>query len=112
MRKDLALSLKESAQTAAENFSRSGRTYNMTNETFEVESITPLSENTATVIFLKNTGKKAAFFFYFLRTGGWRYFVPTDSHIIGMESFGKCKLDVEAWNYNLNFDDNGSDIFT
>ena len=43
------------------------------------------SDHTATVIYEKNTGKRAAFFFYYIQSfKKWNYFVPTDSHINGM----------------------------
>ena len=103
MKKDFAKELKQKAEEVAQNFSRPDRRFNISGETFVISKIVPLSETTAGVYYEKNTGKKATAFFYYLRSGGWKYFFPTDSHILGMESFGKHKLIVEELNYEENF---------
>lgn len=106
MKKEHAKSLLEAAKQTAKNYSRPDRERNaVAQETFEVDRIVPLSESTAAVIFLKNTGKRAvAFFFYLPPPWGWRHIFASDSHILGMEAFGKHKLEVEEHNYAYNFD--------
>lgn len=84
------------------HFSNPDRENNVNKETFRVASITPLSESAAAVIFLKNTGKRAAAFYYLIKDK-WRYFFPTDSHILGMERFAAFKDRVEAGNWKHNF---------
>jgi hypothetical protein len=69
-----------------------------------VDKIQPLSEDTAAVLFKKNTGKKAVAFFYIVKTD-WRYFFPRDSHILGMESFGEIKRGIEEYNFSFNFNE-------
>ena len=34
---------------------------------------------------------------------GWKYFVPTDSHILGMTNFSYYKMQVENDNFKHNF---------
>ena len=104
MQKAVAQKLKEAAEKCAQNFSNNDRSRNFNNETFKVDMIEPLSEHTAVVIFKKNTGKVAAFFFYYLNMGDgyWRYFCPSDSHILGMESFKKYKDKAEKANWVHN----------
>jgi hypothetical protein len=52
----------------------------------------------------KSSGKKAIMFFYWRRDKGgrWECFFPTDSHILGMQLFGKLKLKVEVFNFDKN----------
>jgi len=107
MNKIVAQELESYVSKVADRFSRTDREQNFNKETFEVKEIIPMTDMTATVIFEKNTGKQAAFFFYYLSRGmskGWQYFVPTDSHILGMQSFNNYKLQVENNNYKHNFD--------
>lgn len=106
MNKKVAKSLQIKANEIAERFSLQARKMNHNNEVFEVVEIMPTSDATATVVMEKNTGKQAAFFFYYIARGsyvGWRYFVPTDSHIVGMRIFETHKADVEKKNYRFNF---------
>ena len=48
----------------------------------------------------------AAFFFYWTNGNGgkWNYFVPTDSHVIGMVNFKDKLPKVERHNFPLNFE--------
>ena len=103
MQKQVKVKLKEKASEAAERFSNPERSKNYNSETFEVHNINPLSEYTACVVMKKNTGKYGAFFFYYINSGEgyWNYFVPTDSHILGMESFRKYKDSVESHNFTF-----------
>tara|TARA_Y100000592_G_scaffold8339_1_gene11760 strand:- start:32 stop:355 length:324 start_codon:yes stop_codon:yes gene_type:complete len=106
MKKHLVHDLKDFAYKVQERYSKKNRAGNFNNETFEVDKIIPMSDHTATVIFKKNTGKKAAFFFYYINAGiskGWKYFVPTDSHILGMTNFSYYKMQVENDNFKHNF---------
>jgi hypothetical protein len=73
---------------------------NFNKETFAViaKSFQCQTRQRHLVRFKKDTGKKAAFFCYYISKGmsaGWKYFVPTDAHILGMASFGYYKLEVE-----------------
>lgn len=106
MNKSIAQELDEYVQTIADRYSQKDRAGNFNNETFELDEIIPMTDVTATVIFKKNTGKQAAFFFYYINRGrskGWKYFVPTDAHILGMTAFNHYKLEVERNNYKHNF---------
>lgn len=107
MKRELAVSLRAAAEKAAEQFSRPDRKFNSTGETFKYWGTEVLSEHTAAVILLKNTGKYVVLFFYYVRgfwNNPWVYFVPTDSHILGMEQIGAVKQRVERLNFHQNFD--------
>lgn len=107
MNKGQAHSLKIKALEVAVIFSDEKRAYNNNNETFVLNEIIPLSENTACVVYEKTpSNKRVAFFFFYINmlNSIWFYYCPTDSHIIGMESFGKYKLDIERFNYQKNFE--------
>ena len=106
MKKELALELKSFAFEVEKRFSYKNRDGNFNNETFKISEIIPTSDHTASVIFKKDSGKLACFFFYYLNRGaskGWKYFVPTDSHITGFRAFEYFKLQVERSNYKHNF---------
>jgi hypothetical protein len=106
MNKQLVKDLTEFAQIVAERFSHNDREGNVSKEDFNVVEVIPMSDASATVIMQKNSGKQAAFFFYYILRGkakGWKYFVPTDSHILGMAAFSHYKLEVERHNYKHNF---------
>jgi hypothetical protein len=106
MNKQIAIELKQESEIVAKKFSSMNREGNFNEETFQVDEVIPMSDHTASVIFKKNTGKLAAAFFYYINKGyskGWKYYFPTDSHIIGMMSFNLSKLDVERKNYDKNF---------
>ena len=106
MNKSIAQELDAYVQTIAERYSQTSRAGHFNKESFELDEIIPMTDVTATVIFKKNTGKQAAFFFYYISRGrskGWKYFVPTDAHILGMTAFNHYKLEVERNNYKHNF---------
>lgn len=106
MNKTIAQELDAYVQTIADRYSQKNREGNFNNESFALDEIIPMTDVTATVIFKKNTGKQAAFFFYYISRGrskGWKYFVPTDAHILGMTAFNHYKLEVERNNYKHNF---------
>lgn len=106
MNKTIAIELDKKTAEVAANFSRKNREMNFNSEEFFVERIVPTSEHTATVIFKKTSNKKGLAFFYYIPNGaskGWKYFFPTDSHIIGMRAFEFYKLLAEDENYQHNF---------
>tara|TARA_R110000751_G_scaffold15860_2_gene50975 strand:+ start:345 stop:662 length:318 start_codon:yes stop_codon:yes gene_type:complete len=104
MNKQIAKELKDFTDIVCKRYSNKDRLNNFNNETFKVEEIIPTSDHTATVIYEKNTLKRAAFFFYYIpRQNKWNYFVPTDSHINGMNCFANQKIEVERHNYKYNF---------
>lgn len=111
MNKEIAIQLKQKADQAAENFSNFNREMNTNNEIFKAEKIIPISEHAAVVQFVKNTGKSALAFFYFIPNGssrGWRYFFPSDSHILGFRAFEFYKFMLEKDNYEFNFNNHGT----
>ena len=104
MNKQVAKELKLFTDVVCKRYSQKDRANNFNNETFLVQEIIPTSDHSATVIFEKNTGKRAAFFFYYIQSfKKWNYFVPTDSHINGMSCFANQKIEVEKHNYKYNF---------
>ena len=104
MNKNIAKELKVFTDVVCARYSNKNRDKNFNNETFKVQEIIPTSDHTATIIFEKNTGKRAAFFFFYIRAKKrWDYFVPTDSHINGMSAFASQKIEVERHNYKHNF---------
>jgi len=108
MKKQTAVELNEFANDVARRFSKTNREQNWQNETFTIKEIIPTSDHTACVVFKKDSGKLAAFFFYYIPNGyskGWRYFVPTDTHIAGMRAFEWFKMQVERTNFKHNFNE-------
>lgn len=106
MNKCTAVELRGIANHVAEMFSKKDREGNYNGEQFVVLHIFPMTDTTATVIMEKSSGKQAAFFFYYIGRGaskGWKYFVPKDSHILGMQTFNQYKVEVEHYNYKHNF---------
>lgn len=63
MKKETARELNEFAKEVAQRFSKTNREQNWQNETFTIKEIIPTSDQTACVIFKKDSGKLAAFFF-------------------------------------------------
>lgn len=104
MNKKVAKDLKLEAEKVALRYSNFERENNFNNETFSVNKIIPMSDSTASVIMNKNSGKQVVLFFYLLKNCYWLYFVPSDSHIIGMSSFNNYKLRVEEHNFKHNFE--------
>ena len=100
MRKEIAIRLREEAERVAREYSNPNREYG-NGEVFEVDEILALSEFTAAVVFKKDSGKRAVGFFYTVKDN-WRYFFPSDSHLIGMESFSEIKKRIEIENFGRN----------
>ena len=106
MNKQIAIELDRAVREAALAFSNPNREMNPTHEVFEVEKVLPASDLAAVVIFKKNTGKKGLAFFYYVARGkakGWKYFFPTDEHVLGFRAFEIYKLFIEDENYKYNF---------
>tara|TARA_R100001224_G_scaffold40055_1_gene22903 strand:- start:311 stop:643 length:333 start_codon:yes stop_codon:yes gene_type:complete len=106
MNKERAKDLKEFATTIAERFSNFSRSGNQNNETFLVDEVIPISDDSAVINFKKSSGKLAVAFCYYINRGrskGWKYFFPTDSHLHGFYAFQYYKLEAERKNYKHNF---------
>lgn len=101
MKRDLALSLREKAEEIAEWMSREKQGY--ANHTFMVAEVRPLSEFSGVLVLNKSDGKKALVFCYWSEFAEkWRWFLPKESHIVGMERLREFHLSVEAHNFGLN----------
>jgi hypothetical protein len=113
MKKDAAKALRAEAIAAGNRLSSKNRAKNYNGETFVLEKIIPLSEDTAAVIYKKpETGKSVVAFFYamYLGSGGeWRNFIPTDSHLLGMTAIAPIKREIEGRNFDRNFEDDPID---
>lgn len=110
MESKTARELKAKAEAVAAHLSKPDRDGNHRKETFTVQEIRPLSESIAAVVFHKSLGKRAVAFFYYLKAnstwaGGWFYFIPTDSHLLGFYDFPKIKAEIERHNFPKNFGD-------
>ena len=107
MTKKLALELDKEAKRIAEMYSNPNRSRNVYKETYTVEKIYSMSDSCATVIYKRSKGKKMLAFFYYIKgmAPGWKYFIPTDSHILGFRAFEMLKLKAEIDNYKYNFDE-------
>ena len=108
MKKELAIKLKEKAEAIAFAFSNKDRAGNVhAQETFTVNSIKPLSESTALIEFMKDSGKVGIAMAYHINQGGgkWNYFFPTYDHCVGMEQVKPELLSAEQKNFSKNFDD-------
>ena len=105
MKKEIAIKLRIAAEKASEVFSDPQRPLNTNKETFSVDKVTPLSESTAAVTFCKDARKFALAFFYYLNTSGgqWRYFFPSDSHLLGMGMMSQAKQCIEVANIGFNW---------
>ena len=103
MQKTTAISLEAAIAEAERRFSDPGRECNYDKSIFVKERIHPLSDTTAAVVFDKTGGKKAIAFFYRIKDY-WRYFFPSDSHIVGMSEFGHLKREIEKINFPVNFE--------
>lgn len=104
MRTDVAQKFFDAAYEVARIFSDPNRQFNRTKEIFRVNDIRPFSETTGCVIYDKSSGKKAVCFFYYLNSEGghWRYFLPTDSHVLGMLELQAVLKEVEEYNFGQN----------
>lgn len=107
MTKRFALSLQSKAEEAGREFSRKTRAKNTNGETFTLEHIKPFSDCVAAGIYKKSPSGKRAVFVFCLIDGGsgpyWIYFVPTDSHILGLMRIADLKASIENENFAYNF---------
>ena len=104
MNKDTAKALAAKAEEISQQYSNPNRKYNYGQESFTLESIIPHSDQVATVVFLKSSGKRAAALFYYIPAKKvWRYWFPTDSHVAGLQGFREVKLQIEQQNFQQNF---------
>ena len=78
MNKQIAQELKIFTEVVCKRYSFKDRENNFNNETFKIQEIIPTSDHTATVIYEKNTLKRAA-------------------------CFPNQKIEVERHNYKHNF---------
>ena len=105
MNKQKAIELDAFAKELANRYSRKDREGNYNQETFSIHKVIPTSEDTASVVMEKNTGKRALIFCYYINRGmskGWKYFVPTDSHFVGMRASEIHKMQIEEFNFEHN----------
>ena len=109
MRKELAIKLVDKAKEIGERYSNPDRTYNNMKETFLVSEIIPLSEYTALVIYVKNTGKKALSFFYCVPSKEyWAYFFLSSGHLCAFsDKVREVYQKIEAENFKFNFEEKG-----
>jgi len=101
MRKELALSLNEKTAEVSRVFSNPKREYNTNGETFDHQKTIVLSEKTALASYLKESGKLALVFFYYVKDR-WFYFFPTESHVVGMSKVSDYLHKVEQSNFKQN----------
>ena len=95
MNRDRALELKKFAETIADRFSNFNRDGNQNKETFSVEDVIPLSDDSAVINFkksstLKQSGKLAVAFCYYINRG-------RDIYYRFFEHWGS-KMNVYGWN--------------
>jgi hypothetical protein len=105
MRKEIVKKLNKRVKEIAMIYSKEDRDKNTNNEIFTVYKIIPLSEFSAAVIYEKQpTGKRvmASFEWINMGEGHWRYYFPTDSHLLGLSYLPKIKQSVEMFNYDKN----------
>ena len=74
---------------------------NTAKEIFITESVEPLSEDTAGILYRKEPSKLKAAVFVWYANGQWWRIVVTDGHITGMLLFPAIKARVERANYEL-----------
>lgn len=74
---------------------------NLLGEVFYTESIEPLSEDTAGIVYRKEPSKLKAAIFVWFAAGQWWRITATDGHITGMLLFPAIKARVERANYEV-----------
>ena len=106
MTKQLAIELQKEAERIAKMYSDPNRQRNVHKEAFTIDKVYAMSDSCATVVYKRSKGKKVLMFFYYIKgmRPGWKYFIPTDSHILGFRAFEMLKLKAEIDNYKYNFD--------
>jgi len=106
MKKQIAQALYKQVQYAEEKLS-GDRPGNTLKEEFKIDKVIPLSEHVAVAIFDKTQGKKALAVFYLwfedTEKPKWFYFLPTDSHTLGLAKLPKFLEGIEKHNFKYNF---------
>lgn len=74
---------------------------NIAKEIFYTESVEPLSEDTAALVYRKEPSQLKAAVFAWYANGQWWRIVVTDGHLTGMLHFPMVKMRVEFQNYEL-----------
>ena len=111
MKYHVAILLKEKAAEVARRYSNKARERNTMGDTFTVKEIRPLSEAMAAVFFSKTSGKLMLGVFFYLETQKrWDYFLPTDSHLLGLADIPRLKAEVEKFNFAFNVEDGDGDV--
>lgn len=95
--------LKTFADEVAERYGNPDRPKNYGKHKVKVVEIVPTSEFTADVFFKKEGYKYFYGFFFYKASTGWDYFLPKDSHILGVQTIASSKAKVEALNFKYNF---------
>ncbi len=104
MRREIAIKLNEKAEEVAQRYSNPDREFNHNREEFKVHRICPLSEFTAIVVFLKNTGKRALAYFYCVPSKEyWGYFFINSGHLAGLSNKAmQIYQETEEYNFKFN----------
>lgn len=110
----IARELKAAVDSLVELFNRPERKWQFTNENFSVLQTTPCSNDSAIVVLEKEKGKRTVCFFYYdgpKNYKRWKWFIPTDGMLAGMQALLGHKLDIETHNYPLNFAPHPGEVF-
>ena len=105
MNKERAQLLVKRANEMAAAFSKTDRNCNYANEIFSVESIKPINEECAIIIFHKEpTKKKSLQLCFWINSGDgyWFSFFPKYSHLTGLDKVISSMQELEVWNFGLN----------
>jgi hypothetical protein len=104
MDKKVAVNLEYLAKMVSNKLELSKRNGKDNDEKYFVQEIITISDYTAICIFENNIGKRELCFFYYIPTGesmGWKYFFPTDSHLLGFRAFDHFKFEIDRYNHKL-----------
>ena len=115
MNKLKAKQLEHFIPIVAGYLSHKDREKNYAKEEFHYYDKDLTSEEAVTVRYIKDQGKFVLVFFfwrpdksgqdipYMKELGGrWYWFLPTDSHVLGMKRFAEIKNETEAHNYRVS----------
>ena len=102
MKREHKIELSKFAKEVAEGFSNRP---NYKDVTFIVHRTIPTSESTANVTFFRRPdNKQVVGFFYRVNSNykPWRYFIPTNAHILGMMQIKDLYYELEDYNFNVD----------
>ena len=107
MNKSVAKSLLNKVKEAEKNFSNPQRANNHNGETFKAIEVRPISAQSAYVIFLKSSGKKAKAHFINKqpKIAHWEYYFIGAQHLLNLDVLEKKYLEVEQFNFKFNFEE-------